>query len=49
MQLYRKRKIISEFFLHFVNLDSIFIIFNKSMTLIDDVFLNWRTPKDVVT
>ena len=36
------------FFLHFLNLDSILNIFEKKMTLIADVFLNLRTPKNVV-
>ena len=35
-------------FLHFLNLDSILKIFKKKMTLITDVFLNLRTPKNVV-
>ena len=44
----RKKKIFLIFFLHFRNLDSILNIFKKKMTLIADVFLNLRTPKDVV-
>ena len=54
MQLSKKRKISSDFFffffffLHFLNLDSILKIFRKKMTLIADVFLNLRTPKNVV-
>ena len=36
------------FFLHFRNLYSIFNIFNKKMTLIANVFLNLRIPKNVV-
>ena len=36
------------FFLHFRNLESISNIFKKKMTLIADVFLNLRTPKNVV-
>ena len=36
------------FFLHFINLDSILNIFKKTMTLIADVFLNLRTPKNVL-
>ena len=49
MQLSQKRKISSDFFfLDFLNLDSILKIFKKKMTLIADVFLNLRTPKDVL-
>ena len=33
---------------HFRNLDSIFKIFKKKMTLIADGFLNFQTPKKVV-
>ena len=36
------------FFLHFLNLDSIFNIFKKKMTLKAYVFLNIQTPKNVV-
>ena len=36
------------FFLHFRNSYSIFNIFNKKMTLIANVFLNLRIPKNVV-
>ena len=35
-------------FLDFPNLDSILNIFKKKMTLIGDVFLKLRTPKNVV-
>ena len=35
------------FFFHFLNLNSILNIFKKMMTLIADVFLNLRTPKNV--
>ena len=49
MQLSKKRNIFSQFFLHFRNLDSILNIFKKKMTLIADVFLNLRTPKNAVT
>ena len=45
MHLSEKRKIFSEFFLHYVNLESILNIVIKKMTLIPDIFLNWRTPK----
>ena len=36
------------FLLLFGNLDSISNIFKKKIFLIADVFLNWRTPKNVV-
>ena len=36
------------FFLNFRNLDSILNIFRKKMIFIADVFLNLRTPKNVV-
>ena len=43
------KKSFSEYlFLHFRNLDLILIIFKKKMTLIADVFLKLRTPKNVV-
>ena len=48
MQLSQKRYIFSELFLHFLNLDSILKIYEKKMNLIADVFLNLRTPKNVV-
>ena len=48
MQLSQKRKIFSPFFLPFRKLDLILNIFEKKMTLIADVFLNLRTPKEVV-
>ena len=49
MQLSQKRKTFSPFFFsHFVNLDSNLNIFKKKLTLIADVFLNLRTPKNVV-
>ena len=48
MQLSQKRYIFSELFLHFLNLDSILKIYKKKMNLIADVFLNLRTPKNVV-
>ena len=44
----RKEKLFRNFFLHFWNLDSIWNIFEKNMTLIADVVLNLRTPKNVV-
>ena len=34
--------------LHFFNLDFVLNIFKKKMTLIADVFLKLRTPKNVV-
>ena len=48
MQSSQKLKIFSNFFLHFLNLDSILNIFIKNITFWADVFLNLRTPKDVV-
>ena len=45
MQLCHKRKTFSNFFKHFLNLDSILNIFKKTMTLIAYVFLNLGTPK----
>ena len=44
----KSEKYFRNFFLHFLNLDSILNIFEKKMTLIADVFLNLRTPKNVV-
>ena len=44
----RKKKKFPKFFLDFQNLDSIFNIFNQKMTLIADVFFNWRTPKNML-
>ena len=48
MQLYQKQKLFLNFFLHFENWDSILIILKKDMTLIAYVFLNWRSPKNMV-
>ena len=48
MELSQKPKHFVNFLLHFLNLDSIFNIFKKTMTLIADVFLNLRTPKNVL-
>ena len=48
MQLCQKQKLLSNFFLHFLNLDSVLIFFLKKMTLIVDVFLNLQTRKDVI-
>ena len=44
----RNKKLSPNFFLNFPNLYSILNIFKKKMTLIADVFLNLRTPKNVV-
>ena len=44
----RNEKYCLNIFSHFLNLDSILNILKKTMTLIADVFLNSRTPKDVV-
>ena len=41
----RNKNFFPTFFLHFQNLDWILNIFKKRMTLIVDVFLNWRSPK----
>ena len=43
------KKYFSNFFLDFENLDSILKIFQKTRTLLPDVFLDWQTPKNVVT
>ena len=48
MQIYRKRKIFSRSFLHILNLHSILNIFKKKMTVLADVFLNLRIPKNLV-
>ena len=42
------QKLLLNLFLHFLNLDSIFNIFKKKMTLIGDIFLNLRTPKPLL-
>ena len=44
----RNEKLFLNFFLHFLNLDSILNIFKKNMTVLSDVFLNLQTPKYVV-
>ena len=44
----RNKKLFLNFFLHFLNLDSILNIFKKNMTVLSDVFLNLQTPKYVV-
>ena len=38
----------SEFFLRFSNFNSIFNILQKKVTHLADVFLNMRTPKNVL-
>ena len=48
MQSPQKRKILSNFFWHFLNLNSILNIFKKKANLIGDIFLNLRNPKNVV-
>ena len=45
----RNENLFVNFFLHFLNLDSILNIFFKKMTVIAYVFLNLRTPKKVVS
>ena len=45
----RNKKYFLNFFARFRNLDSILNIFGEKMTLIAVVFLNLRTPKNVVT
>ena len=48
MKLSQKGKTFWDFLLNFLNLRSILNIFKIKMTLIADVFLNLRTPKNVV-
>ena len=48
MQISQKRKTFSEFFWHFVNLDSILNIFKKKMILIANISWNLRTHKNLV-
>ena len=48
MQLFQKQKQHPNLFLHFLNFVSIFNILKKTMTLIADIFLNLRAPKNVV-
>ena len=49
MQLYQKRKIFFNFFfLHFLNFYWILNISKKKMSLIADVFVKLRTPKNLV-
>ena len=44
----RNENCFRNFLLHLIKLDSIGNIFNKSMTILADVFLNLRTPKNAV-
>ena len=44
----RNQKQFQNLFFHFVNLHSILNIFKKWMTFIADVFMNLRSPKDMV-
>ena len=44
----RNQKFLINFFLHFLSLDLILNIFEKKMILKADLFLNFRTPKNVV-
>ena len=44
----RNKSFFVSFFGRFWNLDSILNIFEKNMTLIADVFLNLRTPENLV-
>ena len=44
----RNQNFLLGFFLHLLNLDLILSILKKNMTLQADVFLNFRTPKNVV-
>ena len=48
IQLSIKPKKFSQFFLDFRNVDSIFIILKKKMTLIASVLFNRGTPKNVI-
>ena len=48
MKLSQKGKTFWDFLLNFLNLRSILNIFKIKMTLIADVFLNLRNPKNVV-
>ena len=48
MQLSQKRKIFSKFFFEFSKCRFNFEHFQTKVTLIPGVFLNLRTPKDVV-
>ena len=48
MQLSQKQKTFSSFFFAFLKFEFSFEHFQKKMNLIADVFLNLRTPKNVV-
>ena len=45
MQISQKEKTFFNLLLHFLNIDNIFNILDKKMTLIDFVFSKLRTPK----
>ena len=49
MQLSQNGKFFSNFFWHFINLNSTLKIFKTKMAPIANVFLNLRTPKNAVT
>ena len=49
MHLSQKRKIFSNFFLYFINFNSVSNIFKKTMSVIADVFLKIWTPKNVIS
>ena len=48
MQLSEKQKLFFRFFSQFWNLDQILKILKKKMTLIGDVFLDLRTPQNLI-
>ena len=48
MQLSKTQKAFSDVFLQFWNVDKIFNIIRKKITLIADVFPKLRIPKDIV-
>ena len=48
MQLSEKEKLFFRFFFQFWNLDRILKILKKKMTLIADVFLDLRTPQNLI-
>ena len=48
MQLSEKEKLFFRFFSQFLNLDRILKILKKKMTLIADVFLDLRTPQNLI-
>ena len=47
MELSKKQKLFVNLFLHFWNLDQIFNIFDKKMTIVANLFPRLRTAKDV--